>query len=249
MVKHLKIKTTAKSAKSKKNLKTHVNIVLDRSGSMQSCRETTVEGFNEYINSLKADKNGKYFITLTQFDTNGHDASIDDTFTDVPLKKVPELTLEDFQPRGMTPLHDAIGVSVRRMEDSINKKKGVNAVVMMIMTDGHENSSREFDSSSVKSIIKEKENNGWTVAYLGANQDAVLTGATMGITADKSLSYSTKNMRGTFGKMADTTSSRTALYAVSLDSLDAGATQADVTRAFASTAKSALFEKDENDAE
>lgn len=244
MTDHLKVVSTENSAPKKSNLKTHVHIVLDRSGSMNSCRQSTINGFNEYINSLKADKESKYFVTLTQFDSTQVAVSIEKTFSDLPINKVPELTWDSFQPRGMTPLLDAIGSCIHETEKMISKKRGANAVVMMIMTDGDENSSREYSKAAIKNLIEDKENNaGWTVAYLGANQDAIATGASMGFAAGKAMTYSTSDMDRTFKSMADTTIKRSGVYAQAFGALADGD---DVDVAFAAAAKSAFFEDDSN---
>lgn len=247
MTKHIKVTPSASKTKSKKNLKTHVHVVLDRSGSMQSCRQSTIDGFNEYLNTLRADKNGKYFVTLTQFDTDNNGVALEDTFTDLPLKKVKDLTLESFEPRGMTPLHDAIGSSIHATKARMNCKRGTNAVTMVVMTDGGENSSQEYSGKAIKSLIDEQEKEGWTVTYMGANQDAHSVGNTMGFKAGKTMTYDTGNMAKAFRGLASSTVNRSAMYAETLDSMAVGASAADVTMAFAATAESTDFFEEEED--
>jgi len=250
MTKHLRVNQSG-SAKNKsqksKNLKTHVHIVLDRSGSMSSCHQSTVSGFNEYLNTLRADKEGKYFVTLTQFDSDYSGPQIEETFSDLPLSKVCDLEMSDFQPRGMTPLLDAIGVSIIRTEKSVAKKRGMNAVVLVIITDGGENSSREFKNDAIANLIDRKEKDGWTVAYLGANQDAFTVGASMGFKLDKTMNYNTSHIQNTFKDLATTTVTRRALYDSNARGLAPNASEAEIKRAMANVASAAFF-KDTDDA-
>ena len=252
MTKHIKVNTT-NSPKSKKkktksrNLKTHVHVVLDRSGSMGSCRESTVDGFNEYLNSLRSAE-GKFFVTLTQFDSGYQgEVRVDQTFTDVPLKDVREFEYDDFRPDGGTPLLDAIGLSIRETERNLKKKRGTNASIMVIMTDGGENSSKEFTNESIKKLIDEKEDDGWTITYMGANQDSWAVGNQMGFKAGKTLNYSTKNMKQAFRGLAGNTMARTAMYSNTLDSMDANADAGQISVAFAAAATSEDFFEDTDD--
>ena len=130
--------------------------LLDRSGSMESCRDDTIGGFNSFVKDQAA-LGGK--LTLVQFD---HE--IITRYTDVELKDVVPLTTETFQPRGSTALLDAIG-------SIIKSQKSENPLVI-ILTDGQENSSTKFTKAHIQDLIEQKTKDGWTFMYLGANQDA-----------------------------------------------------------------------------
>ena len=162
-----------------------VNVVLDRSGSMDNIRKGTIDGYNEYINGLKKDTASEYFISLIQFDTNGHNASAELTisYIDKPLAEVPVMTMADYEPRGGTPLYDAIGECVRRVDQKDR------AVTVVIITDGQENSSREFTADAIKKLRAEKEAEGWTFVFIGADFDAYSAGSTVGMSAMNSVSY------------------------------------------------------------
>lgn len=244
---HLRVDHSEPAKSTKSKLKTHVHIVLDRSGSMQSCHRSTVDGFNEYLNTLRNDKDGDYFVTLTQFDSGRNGPEIEQTFSDLKLKKVRDLTLDDFKPRGMTPLLDAIGISIRETEENLSKKKGTNAVVLVIITDGGENSSREFKTETIKKMIDKKEADGWTVAYLGANQDAFAVGSTMGFKSDKTMTYRTDQMGQTFRGLAETTVHRRSLYSAATKDLTEDASDEAIRGLMSTVASSAFFDGD-NDA-
>jgi len=139
---------------------TLVAFLLDRSGSMESCKQETITGFNGYLNGLKG---SEMRFTLTQFDTQG----IDIIHDAVALKDVRKLTESTYVPRGGTPLYDAIGRTVRATEAAA---KDCN-VLFVTLTDGEENSSREWNKSTIQSLIKEMEGKGWTFAHIGVGVD------------------------------------------------------------------------------
>jgi len=179
-----------------------VNFVLDRSGSMQSCINDTIGGFNSYINTLKADKKNEYAFSLTLFDT-----SYETRYVSVDLKDVQELNLKTYTPNGWTALYDAIGKTVAAVDD-LGKK--YDKVLTVILTDGEENSSREFTLSAIKSLIKSKEDLGnWTFVFLGADISAYQVGDQMGIRTANSIMYNQANMGMTMSCLADATSAYT----------------------------------------
>ena len=145
--------------------KTIVNFVLDKSGSMGSVQDATISGFNEYLNTLKKDKKSNFGFSLTLFDTETKNP-----YTDEKIDKVQQLDRKSYDPSGCTALYDAVCKSVKDLKDKV--KKG-EKVLTVIMTDGLENSSREYTQVHLKDMIKECEKSGnWTFVFLGANQDA-----------------------------------------------------------------------------
>ena len=77
-----------------------------------------------------------------------------------------------YQPRGTTPLYDAIGTMIYRLD----RRGEAEDVVVVIVTDGLENASREYASGQVHRLIEERKKSGWTFVFLGANQDAYASG-------------------------------------------------------------------------
>ena len=133
--------------------------LLDRSGSMQSCRDDTIGGFNSFINVQK-EHGGT--MTLCLFD---HEFEV--VYEKMPIDDVPPL---QFVPRGSTALYDAIG--------NILKMDLPNDTMVVILTDGEENSSTKYTANHIKDLIEMKP---WTFVYLGANQDAMLNSSRIGI--------------------------------------------------------------------
>ena len=161
-----------------------VNFVLDETGSMDICRDATITGYNEYVASLKKNK-AKVLFTLTKFDST-HITIVHDA---VPIKEVSDLTHATYEPGAMTPLYDAIAHTIKSIEVSIKKKKVKPSVLCVIMTDGEENASKEYTRDAVFALIKDKEKEGWTFAYLGANQDAYAVSQSIGIAKGSTMNY------------------------------------------------------------
>lgn len=152
-----------------KKLTTLVSFILDRSGSMEAIKEATISGFNEYINGLKKQEKGKMLFSLTTFDTE----SIDQIYDQVPIKQIEPLTDKTYDPRSGTPLYDATVDTIEKLAEKVDKIEIKPAVLVAIMTDGEENSSKEHDANCLKDLIKKLERQGnYTFVYLGANQDS-----------------------------------------------------------------------------
>ena len=169
---------TKKKATKQQREETEVIVILDRSGSMQSISDATVSGFNEFLLEQRGAE-GKAFVTLVQFDDN---YQID--YKNVPVEAVSDLINgETFVPRGMTAMLDAIG-------KTINEVKTDRDVVCVIITDGHENASREYSRDLIFKLIEKKTKKGWKFLFLGANQDAIKAGGELGINAGNAMNYS-----------------------------------------------------------
>ena len=146
-------------------------VIVDRSGSMQSCHKATVDGFNRFLSDQKA-LPGTATMTVVQFD-NEYKVLIDRK----PLGEIAPVGMDAFTPRGGTALFDAIGRSMAMME----AMAGVGTAVVCIITDGQENQSRECTQQQVRDLIRRLESKGWAFVYLGANQDAFAVGHAMGM--------------------------------------------------------------------
>lgn len=150
---------------------TAVHLLIDQSGSMNETRKSTVDGINEYIDTLKED-GGKYKVSLTLFDS-GFDGKIrlDKPWNNLYIDDVPKLTLEDYHPNGGTPLQDAFCMTLNNMKDRKDEK-----YLFVVLTDGYENTSKEYTAKDMKNLKKKLEaKDNWTFVYLGANQDAFAT--------------------------------------------------------------------------
>ena len=148
--------------------------LLDVSGSMESCWDDTIGGFNAFVNDQKATGGT---LTLIQFD---HEYQV--TFERTKIEDVQPLTRATYKPRGSTALLDAIGRLIKEWKGSANPS-------VVILTDGLENASHKFTKAHIKDLIEAKTKDGWTFAYLGANQDAFAEAGSIGIAPGCTLNY------------------------------------------------------------
>ncbi|HET7713831.1 MAG TPA: hypothetical protein VFK94_06350 [Patescibacteria group bacterium] len=147
---------------------------------MQTVRDATISGFNEFVQQLQKDDPEATFA-LTLFDSEGIDRSEARKASAVAL-----LDQSSYVPRSMTPLFDAVGRTVSQCQDNLDTQ-----YMMVILTDGLENFSKEWNHQKLNELIDKKKASGrWTFLFLGANQDAWATGASMGMTAGQTMTYS-----------------------------------------------------------
>ena len=162
--------------KETQNQKQHVlvNVILDKSGSMASKTNDVILGFNSYLAGLAEEDKVDYSFSLTLFDTQVRHRDVA-----VPLSKVERLSSASYRPGGNTALNDAIGTTVRKIEAD---RPQVDKVVTVIMTDGEENSSKEWTTDGIRALIEQKEKQGgWTFVFMGAALDAWNQGRSYGV--------------------------------------------------------------------
>lgn len=159
-----------KQTKKVKHEETLVVFLLDRTGSMQTVKQETIGGFNGYLDELRKKREADDIrFHFRQFDTLSLDV-----VQDCALRDVRKLTEETYQPRGGTPLYDAIGKTIKALENARHEKATGKAKVLFVtLTDGQENSSSEWNHKGIQTLIKEKEDKDkWTFAYIGVGPDA-----------------------------------------------------------------------------
>jgi len=172
---------------------TVVHVLLDASGSMSSVRKATIDGYNEYVNSLKND-GGKYKLSLTAFDS-GYDGELrlKKIHEDAWVDDVPELTTEMYTPNGGTPLHDAFVTTLKAAKGKKDEKH-----LFVVLTDGGENASKKYKANDMKELKAQYEKEGnWTFVYLGANQDSFATSATYGYTVNNTSNFNATDVGST----------------------------------------------------
>lgn len=191
-----------------KKQKMCVALLLDRSGSMSANKIETISAINSYTDNLKKEFKGRF--TLTQFDSEG----IDMPQENVKIKNIVHLTEETYQPRSMTPLLDAIGKTMHAA-----KTEGFENVIFCIVTDGQENSSKEYKLETIRALIAEKQHKGWQVSYLGAGVDAFAEGTKLGVAGGQSMNFAGAHASATM----DSYSASNARYASRSDKGSVGA--------------------------
>jgi hypothetical protein len=189
-------------------MKTEIICITDRSGSMYKIRTDANGGFDKFIEDQKKIP-GECRVSQVMFDNE-----ITAPYTGIPLADVPPL---DLQPRGATALHDAIGRTLNTHGRRIKDEAWAELVIVVIITDGHENASVEYSQHQIKNMIKHAEGNGWKFVFLAANQDAFATGAGMGISGQHTRSFVADKV-GTQSAYADTSAMVGSLRAGPVDS-------------------------------
>jgi uncharacterized protein YegL len=175
-----------KKKEEKQNKRVEIIVVLDRSGSMNSIKKQTIDGFNEFIDGQR-DNGAKTRITLVQFD---HEYQM--VYEAKKIGKVEPLNDHLYVPRGMTALLDAIGHTIKLTKKRFShlKKGAPDKTIFVIITDGYENSSVKYTMEKViKKIRKMEKDNGWEFVYLGANQDAIAEAGRYGISEKKAMTF------------------------------------------------------------
>lgn len=187
------------------NRRTYYQLILDRSGSMSSCMEETVSGVNSQIRRIKelAERFPEQEIATSLCLFNHNISQVRDR---VSAAMLDEISYADYHPDGNTALYDAIGLSIRRLQETIGREVERNeaSVVVVIFTDGYENASRQFTHHTISSLISELELKGnWSFSYIGATLDAVDIAVHLNIKASNAAHYSVKNSMQEFNNVAD----------------------------------------------
>ena len=167
------------------NEKTQIVCILDRSGSMSSIMSDSIGGFNTFLKQQK-ELPDEATLTVALFDDK-----YELLYDDVDIKKVKNITNKEWFPRGVTALYDAIGKTINNVK-ATHAKLGVEApakVLVCVVTDGHENASREYSRSDVQKLIQDCEKDDWNFIYLAANQDAFAVGSSFGISYGNTYTY------------------------------------------------------------
>lgn len=174
-------------------------IILDESGSMQSIKDSTISGFNEVVQTIRGIEKKfpeqKHYISLVTFNGLGIKTKLDKQ----PVSELSQIDARTYNPDSMTPLYDAIGLSVLKLRMDIASVKNAN-VLVTILTDGEENDSKEFSGSQIKAIIDEQKALGWTFTYIGANHDVEQAAAKISISNTMHFQANSKSVHAMFMK-------------------------------------------------
>ena len=168
--------------------------ILDRSGSMSGLETETIGGFNSLIEKQK-NVEGNAIVNTVLFD-----GEMNVIHNRVPLENIKPLTEKEYFARGCTALLDAVAKSVkhvRRVQKGLTEDEKPEHTIVVITTDGEENSSREYSLDKVKRLVKRmQEKHNWEFMFLGANIDAISAAGRIGISASRAVRYKS-DKRGT----------------------------------------------------
>ena len=166
---------------------TELVFILDRSGSMGGLEKDTIGGFNSMLRKQK-ELEGECRLTTILFDNNIkllHDR--------VDIQAVEPITEKDYYVCGSTALYDAMGMAMAKVTNA-QKHTGeayrADHVLFVVITDGYENSSKEYTADDIKTILnRHKKQDGWEFIYLGANVDAKVEAEEIGIDKKMAQNY------------------------------------------------------------
>lgn len=148
----------------------HNLIILDESGSMGSIKEFIISGFNELVQTIHGVEQQypeqEHFISFVTFNGLGQKVI---NFRE-PAVSLGKIDGARYQPNSMTPLYDAMGDSITRLRNELEKESDYN-VLVTILTDGEENASKEYSGAAIKKLVEEMKHLGWTFTYIGADHD------------------------------------------------------------------------------
>lgn len=183
-------------------MNTHITFVLDSSGSMSAIEDDTKGGFNAFLEDQR-DEEGSATVTLYDFNTN-----VNLVYHEYPIEDAPKLDDDNYTPGGKTALHDALYTAVTETAERVSDKESADRpdnVIVVVLTDGKENASETHQERVREQVEYRRKEFGWEFLFIGANQDAALTAASMGMDEDRSLnmSHSGEGTRAAYESTSD----------------------------------------------
>lgn len=163
-----------------------VTFLLDETGSMQVRKAVTISGFNEWMQEMEKFP-GEVLFNLIKFHSEKHEVLFKQAVLGPSQIRLSE---DNYQPSALTPLLDAVGRAIRETDEQLEQLPDDTAVILVILTDGEENDSKEFSLETIKALVKEKEEAGWAITYLGASAEAWTGAASMGISLGATMKFS-----------------------------------------------------------
>ena len=186
---------------------TELVFILDKSGSMGGLEKDTIGGYNAMLKKQQAVE-GECLITTVLFDNN-----YDLLHDRIDIRAVKPMTEKEYAVGGSTALLDAVGQTISKIGNAQKNTADdyrAEKVLFVIITDGQENASREYNAKRVKELIgRQKAKYNWEFIFLGANIDAVETADSFGIAPDRAQNYHSDPMgvKLNFSVMSDTVAS------------------------------------------
>ncbi len=222
---------------------TIITVVIDGSGSMSGITGATLEGYNTFIDKQR-EVEGTVLVSLIIFDSmwkkndagnylyDQQETRLRRPYTALALEDVPKLTKDVYKADGGTPLRDAIGKGISFTDETLGKipKEENPDTLMVIITDGGENTSQDYGEGLIKEMITKRETDGWTFIYMGANQDSWAETQNLGFSKGNVMNFAAADIeQDAFAKVAAST---TCYRAMSSTAKAGGLSEAYTTAAF-----------------
>lgn len=153
-------------------------VIIDESGSMHCIEKEAIDNVNETIQTIRKAQqmhpDQEHYVSVVTFND---DFKI--VYDCMEADKVKEFGPDNYNPNCSTALYDAMGFSLTALRRKVAPD---DKVLVTVVTDGYENSSREYNGSAIKSLVDELKGKGWVFAYIGANHDVTAAASTISIT-------------------------------------------------------------------
>lgn len=173
-------------------------ILLDRTGSMAPIWDEALNSVNAYADELTKEQDPPLDVEISLAVFDAQDGL---QFDMLRRKETPagwkSVTSQEANPRGMTPLFDAIGAMLTVAEEDKPKR-----AVIVVMTDGRENASREMTKETVKARLDSARKKGWEIVFLGAEFANFDDASSVGVSAAKSMAVSKEGMEETMRRLS-----------------------------------------------
>ena len=184
------------------NTRIHNLIILDESGSMSHIRMQALSGANETLQTIRQaqseNPDDNQMVSFVTFDSGGNRPDVRALIRHERIENVKDILPEQYLPNGCTPLYDAMGISITELKKVV---KDGDHVLVTVITDGLENSSRFFNARMIKELVDSLSKEGWVFTYIGANQDSERTAAGLGIRSAMDFEASAQGSAMMWGKM------------------------------------------------
>ena len=178
-----------------KQRKTIYHLIVDKSGSMIDCIDSTINGFNEQVMSIKQ-KQLKFEEEEITMGLTTFNQAVDHHYFQSNPSNIQSLNYTTYRPDGSTALLDAIGDTITQLSIQTQSSQLPTTVVVVILTDGYENSSRLYNLVKIRNMISSLEESGkWTFSFIGATLDAVDVAASMAIKSQNSFAFEKTEMK------------------------------------------------------
>lgn len=202
-----------------KNL-THLAFIIDASGSMAPLQSDTIGGFNRILHEQRQ-ASGESHVTLVTFN-----AFTREVFTDIDAKHVRDLSTDSYVPAGGTALIDAMGETIDRLGRlfaATPEAERPGKVLITIITDGAENSSREYTLDQIKKTVeRQRREYSWELVFLGANIDAFAAAQSYGINTQNAYAFasSKQGLSASYSAVSSSLRGYTEGSSATMDSMD-----------------------------
>ena len=160
-------------------------IILDESGSMDHIRMQALSGANETLQTIrmaqKENPADNQMVSFVTFDSHPGRPAVRPLILCEKIDTVKDIELDQYQPYGGTPLYDAMGRTLTKLEKELKGDEN-HSVVVTVITDGYENDSHEYDMASIKALVEHLKDEGWSFAYMGTDHDVHGVSVSLSIT-------------------------------------------------------------------